>query len=88
LRAAFSYSLRPAEPVGEEGCCISVEPRINDRIRTPQVRVVGAAGEQLGVMDTQAALRMASQQDLDMVEVAPMARPPVVKLMDYSKLKR
>jgi translation initiation factor IF-3 len=49
--------------------------------------VVGAAGEQLGVMDTQAALRMASSQDLDMVEVAPMARPPVVKLMDYSKFK-
>ncbi|HEX2157245.1 MAG TPA: translation initiation factor IF-3 [Actinomycetes bacterium] len=71
----------------EEGCCISVEPRINDRIRTPQVRVVGADGEQLGVMDTQAALRLASQQDLDMVEVAPMARPPVVKLMDYSKFK-
>src|SRR5512133_547258 len=52
---------------------ISVEPRINDRIRTPQVRVVGADGEQLGVMDTQAALRMASS--------------PVVKLMDYSKFK-
>jgi hypothetical protein len=66
---------------------ISVEPRINDRIRTPQVRVVGADGEQLGVMDTQAAMRMASAQDLDMVEVAPMARPPVVKLMDYSKFK-
>ena len=49
--------------------------------------MVGADGEQLGVMDTQAALRMASQQDLDMVEVAPMARPPVVKLMDYSKFK-
>jgi translation initiation factor IF-3 len=49
--------------------------------------VVGADGEQLGVMDTQAALRLASSQDLDMVEVAPMARPPVVKLMDYSKFK-
>jgi translation initiation factor IF-3 len=49
--------------------------------------VVGADGEQLGVMDTQTAMRMASQQDLDMVEVAPMARPPVVKLMDYSKFK-
>ena len=49
--------------------------------------MVGAGGEQLGVMDTQAALRMASSQDLDMVEVAPMARPPVVKLMDYSKFK-
>ena len=75
-----------AGPAGRD-VSISVEPRINDRIRTPQVRVVGADGEQLGVMDTQVALRMASQQDLDMVEVAPMARPPVVKLMDYSKFK-
>jgi translation initiation factor IF-3 len=71
----------------EEGCCISVEPRINDRIRAAQVRVVGADGEQLGVMDTQAAMRLASQQDLDLVEVAPMARPPVCKMMDYSKFK-
>jgi translation initiation factor IF-3 len=71
----------------EEGCCISVEPRINDRIRAAQVRVVGADGEQLGVMETQAAMRLASQQDLDLVEVAPMARPPVCKMMDYSKFK-
>jgi translation initiation factor IF-3 len=66
---------------------ISVDLRINDRIRAPQVRVVGADGEQLGVMDTQAALRMANQLDLDLVEVAPLARPPVCKLMDYSKFK-
>jgi translation initiation factor IF-3 len=71
----------------EEGDSISVEPRINDRIRTAQVRVVGADGEQLGVMDTVAAQRMASEQDLDLVEVAPLARPPVCKLMDYSKYK-
>ena len=49
--------------------------------------MVGADGEQLGVMDTQVALRMASAQDLDMVEVAPMARPPVVRIMDYGKYK-
>jgi translation initiation factor IF-3 len=49
--------------------------------------VVGADGEQLGVMDTQTAMRLASQQDLDMVEVAPMASPPVVRFMDYSKFK-
>jgi translation initiation factor IF-3 len=48
---------------------------------------VGADGEQLGVMDTVAALRMANELDLDLVEVAPMARPPVAKLMDYSKYK-
>ena len=71
----------------KEGCCISVEPRVNDRIRAAQVRVVGADGEQLGVMDTETALRIASNSDLDLVEVAPLARPPVVKLMDYSKYK-
>jgi translation initiation factor IF-3 len=80
-----SFRFWAARP--EEGCCISVEPRINDRIRAPQVRVVGADGEQLGVMDTQAAMRMAAQADLDLVEVAPMARPPVTKMMDYSKFK-
>jgi translation initiation factor IF-3 len=49
--------------------------------------VVGADGEQLGIMDTVAAMRMASELDLDLVEVAPLARPPVCKLMDYSKYK-
>ncbi len=48
---------------------------------------MGADGEQLGVMDTVTAQRMASEQDLDLVEVAPLARPPVCKLMDYSKYK-
>jgi translation initiation factor IF-3 len=49
--------------------------------------VVGPDGEQLGVMDTPAAMRRAADLDLDLVEVAPMARPPVVKMMDYSKFK-
>ena len=48
---------------------------------------MGADGEQLGVMDTVAAQRMANELDLDLVEVAPLARPPVCKLMDYSKYK-
>jgi translation initiation factor IF-3 len=87
FRAALLYWGRQGGGPAEEGCCISVEPRINDRIRAAQVRVVGADGEQLGVMDTQAAQRMANQLDLDLVEIAPMARPPVTKLMDYSKFK-
>jgi translation initiation factor IF-3 len=78
---------KPGLQVLKEGCCISVEPRINDRIRAAQLRVVGADGEQLGVMDTQSALRIATSADLDLVEVAPLARPPVAKLMDYSKYK-
>jgi translation initiation factor IF-3 len=79
--------LVPGRSDREKGDSISVEPRINDRIRTPHVRLVGADGEQLGVVDTVAALRMANEQDLDLVEVAPQARPPVCKLMDYSKYK-
>src|SRR6478735_938187 len=66
---------------------ISVEPRINDRIRVPEVRLVGAAGEQIGIVSVGEALRMAQEADLDLVEVAPDARPPVCKLMDYGKFK-
>jgi len=66
---------------------ISVEPRINDRIRIPEVRLVGAEGEQIGIVPIGEAMRMAQEQDLDLVEVAPMARPPVCKIMDYGKFK-
>jgi translation initiation factor IF-3 len=63
------------------------EPRINDRIRVPEVRLVGPEGEQVGVVPIGEALRLAQDSELDLVEVAPMARPPVVKLMDYGKFK-
>jgi translation initiation factor IF-3 len=66
---------------------ISVEPRINDRIRVPEVRLVGSEGEQIGIVPIGEALRMAQEADLDLVEVAPDARPPVCKLMDYGKFK-
>ncbi|HZK06333.1 MAG TPA: translation initiation factor IF-3 [Actinomycetaceae bacterium] len=63
------------------------EPRINDRIRVPEVRLVGPSGEQVGVVRVEDALRLAAEADLDLVEVAPNARPPVAKLMDYGKFK-
>src|SRR3982751_4918151 len=66
---------------------ISSEPRINDRIRVPEVRLVGPEGEQVGIVAIGDALRLAQESDLDLVEVAPMARPPVCKLMDYGKFK-
>ena len=66
---------------------ISVEPRINDRIRVPEVRLLGAQGEQIGIVSIGDALRMAEDGDLDLVEVAPNQRPPVCKLMDYGKFK-
>ncbi len=66
---------------------ISVETRINERIRTPEVRLVGAKGEQIGIVSINEALRLAQEAELDLVEVAPTARPPVCKLMDYGKFK-
>ena len=63
------------------------DPRINDRIRVPQVRLVGPNGEQVGIVKIDEALRLAGEVDLDLVEVAPMANPPVAKLMDFGKYK-
>ena len=73
-------------PLGQGGT-ISTETRINDRIRVPEVRLVGPNGEQVGIVRIEDALRLAQEADLDLVEVAPMARPPVCKLMDYGKFK-
>jgi translation initiation factor IF-3 len=70
-----------------QGGHISVEPRINERIRVPEVRLVGPNGEQVGIVAVADALRLAQEADLDLVEVAPTARPPVCKLMDYGKFK-
>ena len=53
----------------------------------PEVRLVGAAGEQVGIVGIEDALRMAMEADLDLVEVAPEAKPPVCKIMDYGKFK-
>ncbi|MBU5890073.1 translation initiation factor IF-3, partial [Vibrio cholerae O1] len=63
------------------------ETRINDRIRVPEVRLVGPNGEQVGIVAIRKALDLAREADLDLVEVAPQAKPPVAKLMDYGKYK-
>jgi translation initiation factor IF-3 len=61
--------------------------RTNDRIRVPEVRLVGEDGKQIGVIKTSEALEYAQERDLDLVEVAPDARPPVCRVLDYSKFK-
>ncbi len=61
--------------------------RVNERIRVPEVRVIGDDGQQIGVMKTDEALRYAQDRDLDLVEVAAEARPPVCRVLDYSKYK-
>ncbi len=61
--------------------------RINERIRVPKVRLIGAEGEQLGIVEIAEALKRAQDADLDLVEVAPGSKPPVTRLLDYSKYK-
>ena len=61
--------------------------RINERIRVPEVRLIDDEGNQIGVLKTADALAFAQERDLDLVEVAPEARPPVCRVLDYSKYK-
>jgi translation initiation factor IF-3 len=61
--------------------------RINEKIRVPEVRLIGPEGNQLGIVSTEKALELANQYTLDLVEVAPQANPPVCRVMDFSKFK-
>lgn len=72
----------------ENGRCIFINDlMINEEIRDREVRVVNQQGEQLGIMPTAQALKLAEEQQLDLVNIAPTARPPVCKLMDYGKYR-
>nr|WP_281983497.1 translation initiation factor IF-3 [Thalassorhabdomicrobium marinisediminis] len=62
-------------------------PRINDRIRAPEIRLIGADGENVGVVSPARAMAMAEDAGLDLVEISPNASPPVCKIMDYGKFK-
>lgn len=64
---------------------ISKKTEINDDIRDPQVRVIDAEGEQLGIMSSKEALEIASERKLDLVKIAPQADPPVCRIMDFGK---
>jgi translation initiation factor IF-3 len=61
--------------------------RINIEINAPEVRLIGASGEQVGIVPIAQALKMAEEAEVDLVEIAPLAKPPVCKLMDYGKFK-
>lgn len=61
--------------------------RVNNEIRIPKVRVIDGEGEQIGIMSTDEALRLAQDRGLDLVEVAPMAKPPVCRIIDYGKFQ-
>ncbi len=64
-----------------------ITTRINFMIKVKEVRVINADGEQLGILDTREAIRKAEEQGLDLVEVAPTAKPPVCRIMDFGKYK-
>ncbi len=70
-----------------KGSAIARDLRVNQMIRIPQVRVVDEEGAQLGVMPTAQALALAQERGYDLVEVAPMASPPVVKFLDFGQYK-
>ena len=89
--AALRSGLEGAQ-LEQEGCRIATttaasETRINDRIRAREVRLVDPEGQQLGIKALPEALAIARQLDLDLVEVAPQANPPVARIMDYGKFK-
>ncbi len=62
-------------------------PRVNERIRAPEIRLIGAEGENLGVVSPARALELAQEAELDLVEISPNANPPVCKIMDFGKFK-
>lgn len=70
-----------APPVRDTG------PRINERIRVPEIRLIGADGENVGVVSPERGLELAEEAGLDLVEISPNASPPVCKIMDYGKFK-
>ncbi|MBZ0131132.1 MAG: translation initiation factor IF-3 [Rhodocyclaceae bacterium] len=61
--------------------------RLNEEINAPEIRLIGVEGEQVGIVSVQEALRMAEEAGVDLVEIAPMASPPVCRIMDYGKFK-
>ena len=65
----------------------SDEPRMNERIRAREIRVIGEEGEQFGILSVSEAVALANEKGLDLVEISPNAAPPVCKIMDYGKFK-
>ncbi len=61
--------------------------RLNEEITVPEIRLIGEDGEQVGVVSVRTALQMAEEAELDLVEIAPLAKPPVCRIMDYGKFK-
>ncbi|MDD5004932.1 MAG: translation initiation factor IF-3 [Candidatus Omnitrophica bacterium] len=79
--------IRSYSPRKDGGATIKKFIRVNDKIRASSLRVIGPEGEQLGILSRSKGLELAGQNELDLVEVAPQAQPPVCRIMDFSKYK-
>ena len=82
-RPRFFFLSRGARPIQDS----TKRVRVNRQIRISPIRVIAADGSQLGILEVERALAIAEEAGLDLVEVAPMARPPVARIMDYGKFK-
>lgn len=82
-RSAFCSPYSRIKPIQDP----TKRVRVNRQIRISPLRVIAPDGEQMGILDLESALAAAQEQGLDLVEVAPLARPPVVRIMDYGKYK-
>ena len=71
----------------QEGYIAKIKQRLNEEIKHPELRLIGADGQPLGIVTAQAALRKAEEAGLDLVEIAPQAKPPVCRIIDFGKLQ-
>lgn len=85
-RAEQTYLHRPIFFVRKEDCAIKPDSRTNEQIRVPEIILVDENGEKIGVVPTRDALQRAKELDLDLVEVAPNAKPPVCRIYDFRKV--
>ena len=79
--------MRPYRPREKPKDPLDNKYSVNEQIIAPQVRVIGVDGAQHGIINTREAIRLAEEQGVDLVEVAPEANPPVCRLLDFGKLK-
>lgn len=86
-RPPFGSGPRPRINAFNKGPGDKDEPRLNERIRVPQVRLIDDVGNQVGVVPTHQALQMARDKGLDLMEISPNSSPPVCKILDYGKFK-
>jgi len=73
--------------LGAKTIALQKAHRVNEEINVPEVRLIGVDGEQVGIVNIRTAIQMAEEAEVDLVEIAPLAQPPVCRVMDYGKFK-